>query len=392
MNNRSQDFSDITVVGGGVIGMSVAWELSNAGRTVRLFDASGLGTGSSWAAAGILPACPADPSNTLEPIECLRSISHGLYPEWTQKIQDSTGIDPEFRRCGGLFLARSRGECATMLAQEAFWHDEGIRVERLSKDQICKSYPNLAALADSIQSPIQAWFTPDECTVRCPRLLQGLKRACQLSGVEMIENCEITDIIGGAGEHGVTLHSPGKTWQSKHVCVTSGAWAQRLLQPLGLQTGILPVRGQMLLYKFDSPPLRSIINEGHRYLVPRLDGHVLAGSCEEEVGFDPSNTEEKIDELRTWVASLMPTWNENHFVRAWAGLRPGSFDGLPYIGPLPSNPKIIVAAGHYRSGIHLAPGTAQIVLALVNETQPPMDISAFHLTRGAILAGSSSHN
>jgi glycine oxidase len=392
MTNSAHDSNDITVVGGGVIGMSIAWEMASIGYRVRLVDASRLGTAASWAAAGILPATPPLASELLEPIECLRSLSHELYPDWTRKIKDYAGIDTEFRPCGGVFLSRSRGEHATMLAQEIFWHEQGVQASRFSMQQLAASHSTLAALANRLESSTTsttAWFTPGECTVRTPRLLQGLKRACHMAGVEILENCEIKEIEIQSDNQPITLHTSQHSWQSQYVCVSSGAWTQRLLQPLGLQTGILPVRGQMLLYKFDVPPFPMIINEGHRYFVPRLDGHVLAGSCEEEVGFDISNTDEKITELKSWVDTLMPDWNDRHFVSAWAGLRPGSFDGLPYIGSLPDHPNLIVASGHYRSGVHLAPGTAKIVASLVTQMPLPIDISAFHLTRGAILAGSS---
>ncbi len=161
------------------------------------------------------------------------------------------------------------------------------------------------------------------------------------------------------------------------------------MEQLEQQTGILPVRGQMLLYKLPTQPFSMIINDGNRYVVPRQDGHVVAGSCEEEVGFDSSTTPAMIDEIKSWVATLFPEWNR-YFVKAWAGLRPGSFDGLPYIGQLPDNKNIIIAAGHFRSGLHLAPATAQIVANMIDQVDQPMDIAPFHPNRGKTLFFQSS--
>ncbi len=382
--------TEVTVLGGGVIGLAVAWELAKNGYQVRAVEANRWGSGSSWAGAGILPPAANDYLAASEPIDQLRSLSHKLYPEWTHSIREASKIDPEFRRCGGIYLARTPGERATLTAQEYHWDDLSIEYQRLDISQLGSQFPEHQPLANRLAATSPqtvAWYLPDECTVRNPRLIQGLVTACRSSGVELVEGCTVHAIH--PLEDKARLESSLGTWTSQHVCLCTGAWAQLLLQTFEVQTGILPVRGQMLLYKFNRPPFATIVNDGHRYLVPRLDGHVLAGSCEEEVGFDATTTNDRIDELKEWVDSLMPDWNPGHFVKAWAGLRPGSFDGLPYIGRLPTHPSILVAAGHFRSGLHLAPITAQIVRDLVEGSKPPLDISPFHLNRGRMWLGVS---
>jgi glycine oxidase len=144
---------------------------------------------------------------------------------------------------------------------------------------------------------------------------------------------------------------------------------------------MLPVRGQMLLYKLDAAPFAAVVNEGTRYLVPRTDGHVLFGATIEEVGFDTSTTESGIANLIEHATSLLPQLTEDRLVKTWAGLRPGTFDGFPYIGPLSHSSNLFVATGHFKAGLHLSPGTAEIVADLVEQKTPSIDLRPFAPSR-----------
>jgi glycine oxidase len=137
----------------------------------------------------------------------------------------------------------------------------------------------------------------------------------------------------------------------------------------------------MLLYRFSSPPFHHIINEGHRYLVPRDDGHVLVGSCEEEVGFQLGTTPQMVDTLARWAQGMLPQLRSMQPIRTWSGLRPATFDGYPIIGRVPQVENLFVAAGHYRSGIHLAPATAQLIADLVEHKPPVVDPAPFAVGR-----------
>src|SRR5205823_4200007 len=128
-------------------------------------------------------------------------------------------------------------------------------------------------------------------------------------------------------------------------CFTAGAWTGQLLARLGMSIGILPIRGQMVLFRSSQPPIKRVVNEGSRYLVPREDGHVLAGSTEEEVGFDKRTTAAAIAELTAFARDLVPALRNATIEQTWAGLRPGSFDGLPYLGRLPSLRNAFIASG-----------------------------------------------
>jgi glycine oxidase len=138
----------------------------------------------------------------------------------------------------------------------------------------------------------------------------------------------------------------------------------------------------MVLYNTDATLLQHVVNEGHRYLVARDDGRLLAGSCEEEVGFDVSTTDTMIRQLRDWAESILPQLQHANIEKTWAGLRPGTFDGLPYIGQVPNNHQLFVASGHYRAGLHLSCATAVVIADLMQDHKPAIDLSAFRIGRG----------
>jgi glycine oxidase len=363
--------TDCLIVGGGVIGLALAWQLAERGRKVRLIDRQELGREASWAGAGILP--PANRLALAHPLDQLRGLSFELHRDWAQVLKGRTVIDTGYRQCGGVYLARATGEAAALSAWAATLGDEGVKVESLqiadcrlqieeergrkgAKEITCSSPPRKSlfdlepGLAQNAAAPLRAaWYLPDECQLRNPRYLQALTRMCELSRVEMTPNCEVLDwgVSNGRVDSVLTSQS---TIQADQVCVTSGAWSGGLLQKLGINLGVMPVRGQMVLFRTERPIARAVINEGPRYLVPRDDGRLLAGSTEEEVGFDKRTTEEGIAELMEFATSLLPGLKSAEVERTWAGLRPASFDGFPYLGPVPGFSNAFVAAGQYRSG------------------------------------------
>ena len=137
----------------------------------------------------------------------------------------------------------------------------------------------------------------------------------------------------------------------------------------------------MVLFRCDQPPITRIVNEGSRYLVPREDGRVLAGSTEEEVGFDKRTTEEAIADLVGFARGLVPALRDAKIEQTWAGLRPASFDGLPYLGPLPGLKNAFIAAGHFRSGLFLSTATAVVMSQLMRGEKPQIDLAPFRVGR-----------
>lgn len=381
---------DLVLVGGGVIGLSIAWECAQSGLDVAVIDAGKVGTGSSWAGAGILPSGAT--IAPLDPLEQLRALSHQLHAAWADKLLEQTGIDNEYRKCGGLYIARTLGEKATLAANRVWWHEHGIPFQQLSRAEVetqhfrqasdeTASVGTASVHTISVETTIdnrQHWWLPNDCRVRNPRHIQALVTACALSGVDIIEHDPVVD-IKHEGDWIVSCRSAH--YQAPQVCLTAGAWTVQLLARLGIETGIMPVRGQMLLYKLPSKPFDCVVNEGHRYLVPRDDGHLLVGSCEEEVGFVAETTESMLNELREWAESIYPALKNQRVVKSWAGLRPGSFDSYPYLGPIPNMPGLSIAAGHFRHGLHWSTGTALLMRQLICEEKSSIELSPFHVYR-----------
>jgi glycine oxidase len=165
--------------------------------------------------------------------------------------------------------------------------------------------------------------------------------------------------------------------------LATGAWSDALLEPVGWRPGIRPIRGQIVLLNTGTPVFRRILLHGPRYLVPRPDGRVLVGSTEEHVGFDKRTTAAAIQDLLALARALVPALGQVHVERAWAGLRPGSPDGLPFLGPVPGCDNLFVAAGHFRSGIQLSPGTAVLMKDLLLGRTPDLPLESFRLDRPA---------
>jgi glycine oxidase len=382
---------DVLIIGGGVIGLSLAWDLARHGQAVRVIDQGAFGREASWAGAGILP--PAKANSSQHPCEQLRGLACDLHPQWADELQRLTGINTGFRRCGGLHLARTLGEAAALTAWAGLLREEGIEIERLSAADVGEIEPGIEAAAiprralatESLvpgpAAPLSAAFlVPDEAQLRNPRHLQALVAACERADATLTPHTTITDLILNANELSALQTSKG-TLRARQYCFAAGAWTGQLLKRLGIATGILPVRGQMVLFHRERPPITRIINEGSRYLVPREDGRVLAGSTEEEVGFDKRTTEEAIADLTNFARDLVPALRQAAIEKTWAGLRPGSFDGLPYLGSLPGLKNAFVAAGHFRSGLFLSTATAVVMSQLLRGEEPQIDLAPFRVGR-----------
>ncbi len=381
----SRDVStvDFLVVGGGVIGLSISYELSQAGYHVALVDKGELGREASWAGAGLLP--PANQQHAWEPMEQLRGLSHRLFPQWSQQLQAETGIDNEFEITGGLYLARDPGEAASLRMACQQYEEEEVEVVRLDAQQVTQQFPHVQ-VSDTI---LEACFLPGEAVVRNPRHLQSLEKACRLRGVEVFPQTDITK-WNFDDDRLVSVDTSNGKLAVGSVCLATGAWSQVLADQVldqGHFTGriqrpeIEPIRGQLVLLDASKRFFMAPINEGIRYIVPRRDGHVLVGATVEEAGFDKSTTPEAIEDLANFARQLVPQLATATQVRAWAGLRPASVDRIPYLGKLPHLANVYLAAGHFRSGLHLSPATAVVMTQLMTGQVPEIDLTPFRVNR-----------
>lgn len=364
---------DVLIIGGGVIGLSLAWDLARHGRSVQVVDQGPLGREASWAGAGILPAATFFPNQ--HPLDQLRGLACDLHPLWAADLKAATHLDTGYTRSGGLHLARSPGEAAALSAWAELMREERVEAQSIDRRHIAEVEPGIKA-----DGTLAACFVPAESQLRNPRHLQALEAACRLAGVELTPNAAAHDFTVSQGELASITTTTGPL-QARRYCLTSGAWTGQLLQRLGIHLGILPIRGQMVLFHCPEPPIHRIINAGSRYVVPRQDGYLLAGSTEEEVGFDKRTTDESITELIAFARNLVPALATATIKKTWAGLRPASFDGLPYLGRLPGLSNAFVAAGHFRNGLFLSTATALVMSQLLRDEPPHIDLTPFRVTR-----------
>ena len=378
MSNKKYD---LLLCGGGVIGLSIALQCARKGWSVIVVDSGDIGKGASWAGAGILPAGASLPA--LDPIEQLRALSHQLHAEWSTILKQETGIDNEYRNSGGIYLARTNAERATLAGNQLWWNEHGIQFECWDGPELARNISSLKILVGDSPN-LRAWHVPADCTLRNPRHLQALMQACLQLGVTLVEETPI-DRFHSERDCILAAISGNQRFSADRYCITNGAWASRLLPELGIDTGILPVRGQMVLFKLDQPPFSQVIHDGHRYLVPREDGHVLAGSCEEEVGFDPTTTDTMVQDLKDWAYRLCPLLAPSTVLRSWAGLRPGSFDTYPYLGTLHPFQNGFLASGHFRHGLHWSTATALLMQQWMAGEPTEIDLKPFCIQRGQTL-------
>jgi glycine oxidase len=359
--------ADVVIVGGGIIGLTAAYELAPH-VPVTVIDRGEFGQESSWAGAGIL--LPAARTKPLLPIDQLRRQSAMLFPELSARLRAETGIDNGFRQNGGLRLVTDGAD------DVCEWERQGLAYEELSTRILRDREPALDPPAG------RYFYFPDMAQVRNPRHVRALVDACHRRQVTMRANTRLEKFDHTGGRVRAIETSAGRLEGSDFV-IAGGAWSPEILKALGIEIGVKPIRGQIALLCGESLILKHIVFVDKLYLVPRHDGHILVGSTEEDVGFDKRTTARAIAELLGFAQRIVPVLGILPVERTWAGLRPGSIDDLPYIGRAPGADNVIVATGHFRSGIELSPGTARIVRALALGEQPDIPLEAFRVDRQA---------
>lgn len=368
---------DFLIVGGGVIGLSVAWELSRYGKRVCVVDGTRQrNRTSSWVGAGIFP--PPLPKARHDPLEQLRCLSHELHVEWSCRLLKETGIDNELRNCGGIYIARGPGETVALRMSMEEADRDGARIERLGIDDLLDREPSMAEIADAVTA---AYLLPDEYQIRSPLHLAALRSACVRQSVELVENTEVTVLESSDGSTVTAVRAANKQIVAREFVLCGGPWTPKLLAPFGINLPVEPWRGQLILWKLQQPILRHVVNEGLRYLVPREDGHLIVGATVEDVGFDCENTTDAIEQLREYSCEILPSLRGAEIKQAWAALRPKTPDGVPFLGRVPGCSNLSVATGHYRSGLHLSPVTAVFMRQLLLDDTLEIDPRAFQLNR-----------
>jgi glycine oxidase len=379
----SQVAGDVVVVGGGVIGLGIAWRAAQAGMAVTVVDPSP-GRGASWAAAGML-APVTEVHYGEQALLRLNLAAADRWPAFAAELEEAAGAPIGYRRCGTLTVARDADDNAALEDLYRFQLRCGLQVERLRSRDCRRLEPGLAP---SVRGGVLA---PGDHQVDNRAMADALQAAGERAGVRLLLGRVAELLVDGERVTGVTL-AGGASLPAGTVVLAAGCWSRDLG---GLAAELLPpvrpVKGQLLHLRGPAadPLCRRNVRGLEVYVVPRADGRVVVGATVEEQGFDARVTAGAVHDLLRAALELLPDVAELELAETVAGLRPGSPDNAPLLGPAGVD-GLVVATGHYRNGILLAPVTADAVAELLVSGRVPAAIAAFRPDRRAAAGGGAA--
>jgi len=362
--------SNVLIIGGGVIGLSIARELHRKGvRRILIVERGKAAQEASFAAAGMLT-----PNIETEKIDdffhfCVESLK--LYPDFADGLFEETGVNIELDRTGTLFAAFSECDAAALTKRFDWQSNAGLHVELLSAAETLGVEP---FISPDVQ---QSLFFADDCQVENRKLLAALLKYAKLNCIEIREYTEIHRLCLNNGTVSGVESSDAKFF-ADHTILATGAWTSLIkLGEATVPVAVKPIRGQMISFRPDERLFQRVIYSPRGYIVPRADGRILAGATVEDVGFDKNVTEAGISQLRYAALEIAPGLASLEISGQWAGLRPFAADGLPVLGEIVNTGNLLLATAHYRNGILLAPLTAKIIAEKITGGNPSKYLKIF---------------
>lgn len=362
--------ADVVVVGGGVIGLSVARALAHKGvGKIVIIERGQLGKEASFAAAGML--APQAEANEADDFFKLCCRSRDLYPTFASELFAETGIDIELDQTGTLYCAFSEHDQREIERRYDWQQQAGLFVEQLTSQAALELEPNIAA---NLRAALKF---PADIQVENRELLLALIAANQKLGVKYYTETTVDSLEVQRGRIAGVNTSRGFL-SARKVVIASGAWTSFIkIENATPQISIEPVRGQMVCYETKPAIARHVIYSPRGYVVPRRDGRLLAGSTTEEVGFSKAVTEAGLQLIRANACEIAPALSKLAPVDSWAGLRPRAVDELPVLGKASETEGLFFATGHYRNGILLAPLTGELIAGLIADNVVTQELQTF---------------
>ncbi|WP_424769034.1 glycine oxidase ThiO [Paenibacillus sp. sgz302251] len=362
----------IVVLGGGIIGLSCAFEAARRGMRVTLVEPASLGGQASGAAAGMLAPFS---ENTEQPDSffqlCLSSLR--CFPEWIAAVEELSGLSAEWIRSGSIHVFQHDADLLPIESRLRWQNAWGAKAELIDQAQLQKLEPMLA------KSAAAGVFTPEESHVYAPKLVVALEAACRRLGVIILDQAGEIENVDVHGAEGVTVRAKGleRSVHADQAVVCAGAWAGAYERWFGLTIPIHPIRGQICSFEHNANEVRHMVFSSEAYWVGKSNKRLVCGASEDVAGFETSVTERGIGRLIRSSNRLFPFLEGKQTAHRWAGLRPATRDGMPLLGGVKGKPNVLMAAGHYRNGVLLSPVTAAIVADLLEGKQTGVPLHAF---------------
>ncbi|MCG3205770.1 MAG: Hydrogen cyanide synthase subunit HcnC [Elusimicrobia bacterium] len=358
---------DVVVIGGGVIGASCAYSLAKRGAKVVLLEKKHFGAGASGCSAAMLECQTHAYRGDVFLSMAKRSL--GLFSQLHKELKEATGIDFEYEQCGILNLAMSEEEAVFLKSCVESQRKNQLQAEWMEPEDIEKEFPQINP------EYFGGAFYREDGQINGELFLEALLEGARKFGAELRENTG--PVVLGPTRQGMRAVSTEGVYEADAYVVAAGAWADEVASRYCLSY-ITPVRGQLVFYSTSPNYLSSpVFTRSHGYVVPKRKGYTLVGSTAEDVGYDNSTTDEAMVDLIKKGQHLVPGLSRCDLRGISAGLRPKSRDDLPVIGAVPGRENIILAAGHFRNGMLLAPITGQLIASLVFNEQPAVNLAPF---------------
>jgi glycine oxidase len=363
---------DVIVIGAGAIGTSIAYQLAKSGVKVMVFERGQVGGEATGASAGMIQINP--DRTTPAALSTLEVESARLFPALASELLDRTGMDIGYRAAPLLHVALHEGEEPELRAHRAWQVEHGVAVAWVDRAAALDLEP---ALNSDIRA---ALYYPQNHQVMPRSFARALARTAVDLGAVLREGAGIDRLLT-VGDRVIGVAIGGETVHAGEVVIANGAWASSWSDALHTPIPVRPVRGQMVALRTTGTALRNVVSAAEGYMLTKPDGSTYVGTTVEDAGYDARPTAAGIAGLLALVPRIAPRLADATFSSAWAGLRPGTSDGLPLLGRLPGWHGVTVAAGHFRDGILLAPITGEVMADLLARRRPRLALDAFDPAR-----------